>query len=97
MTIRNIGEMELDGMDDANIPVVCFLLEPEEEGDFWTWTAVNFMPRKECCGGTWTVEADSKEELLEWIREKVVPLYAAALSNLEKFGANYYWKLKTGE
>ena len=94
MAIRNLGEMELDGMNDANIPVVCFLSKPEEEGELWEWTAVNFMPRKECCGPGWHVEADTKEELLAWIQENVVPLYETATNNLRKFGENYYWEAK---
>jgi len=95
MAIRSFGDMDLDSMDDANIPVVCFLNEPEKEGEPWTWTAVNFMPRPECCGSSWHVEADTKEELLAWVQEKVVPLYEAATNNLKKFGTNYYWKAIT--
>ena len=97
MAIRSTGEMEPDSMNEMNIPVVCFIYEPEEEGGPWRWSAVNFMPRKECCGSSWHIEADTKEELLAWIREKVVPLYEIATNNLREFGKNYYWEPETSE
>ena len=95
MAIRNVGEMEMDAMDDMNIPVCCFLCEPEGEGRPWTWHARNFMPRKEYCGSSWSLEADTKEELIEFVNQRVVPLYEAALNNLKQLGQNYYWEPKT--
>lgn len=95
MAIRSIGEMDPDAMNEMNVPVICFLIEPEKEGEPWVWTARNFMPRKEYCGSSWYIEADTKEELLEWIREKVVPLYEVATNNLREFGKNYYWEPQT--
>ena len=97
MAIRSKGEMEPDAMNEMNVPVVCFIYEPEKEGDPWRWSAVNFMPRKEYCGSSWHIEADTKEELMEWIRAKVVPLYEIATNNLREFGKNYYWEPQTAE
>lgn len=94
MAIRSTGEMDIDAMNDMNVPVVCFLMEPEKEGEPWKWTARNFMPRKEYCGSSWDIEADTKEEILEFVRTKVAPLYRVALNNLEQFGENYYWEPK---
>jgi hypothetical protein len=53
------------------------------------------MPRKGTCGGSYAIEADSREAVLEPVREYVIPLYWAALKNLETVGGNYYWKLKS--
>ena len=52
------------------------------------------MPRKECCGDDLYVEADTKQELLAWVSENVVPLYQAALDNMRTHGENYYWEHK---
>jgi hypothetical protein len=93
--LRDTGEMRLEDMDDANVPVVCFLSEPDGECRLWTWHAVNFMPRKERCGSGWRLEADTKEEILEAVRRHVVPLYEAALANLKERGENYYWESKS--
>lgn len=63
MAIRSTGEMDPDAMNEMNVPVVCFIFAPEKEGDPWKWTARNFMPRKEYCGSSWDIEADTKKEL----------------------------------
>ncbi len=97
MAIRSTGEMEPDAINEMNVPVVCFINAPEKDGEPWTWTARNFMPRKEYCGSSWYIEADTKEELMAWIREKVVPLYEIATNNLREFGKNYYWEPQTPE
>ncbi len=75
-----------------NVPVVCFLNAPEKEGGLWSWTARCFMPRKEYCGGSFHVEAETKEEILEALQKYVVPLYEIALENLKERGENYYWE-----
>lgn len=97
MAIRSTGEMGPDDMNEMNVPVVCFIHEPDEDSSLWRWTAVNFMPRKGYCGSSWHIESDTKEELLEWVREKVVPLYEAATNNLREFGKNYYWEPQAPE
>ena len=81
-------------MNDANVPVICFLCEPDGENRMWTWTARNFMPRKERCGSSWKLEADTKEEIMQALQKHVIPLYEAALSNLKKHGENYCWEGK---
>jgi hypothetical protein len=91
--LRDCGELSLNAIDDANIPVVCFLHEPDDDSPLWRWTADNFMPRKAGCSDvSYALEADTKEEILEAVRKHVVPLYRVALQNLEQHGANYYWK-----
>lgn len=88
------AEMELQYADDANIPVVCFIHAPGEDDDYpdkWTWTARNFMPRKEYCGGSYYIVADTREGIMEALEKHVIPLYRVALDNLTKLGDNYYW------
>lgn len=92
--LRDTGEMSLADMNDANVPVVCFLSEPDRENGMWTWTARNFMPRKQYCGSSWKLEADTKEEIMEALRKHVIPLYESALENLKEHGENYYWERK---
>lgn len=96
--IRDTGEMPITECDDANIPVVCFMHEPDREHGMWSWTAVNFMPRKQYCGGHYRLEADTKEEIMELLRKHVIPLYQVAFENMRDTGYNYYWmKPKTNE
>lgn len=92
--LRDTGEMPIESADDANIPVVCFLHEPDRKNGLWTWSAVNFMPRKERCGGNYKLEADSKEEIMNALKKHVIPLYEVALENLKQHGENYYWERK---
>ncbi len=90
--LRDTGTIPISGANEMNIPVVCFLHEPERENGLWSWSAVNFMPRKECCISGYRLEADTKEEILEEINKWVTPLYKVALNNLETTGENYYWE-----
>lgn len=81
--------------NDANIPVNSFMLPPDEESKKWRWIADNFMPRK--CRveeGAYGIEAKTQEEILQAVREHVVPIYEAALTNLKARGENYYWEAK---
>jgi hypothetical protein len=94
MAIRNTGKMKPEHINEMNVPVCCHLIAPDAVGDSWLWTARNFMPRREFCGDDWAVEADSKEEIVAWVNENVVPLYEAALHNLRTHGENYYWEHK---
>lgn len=91
--LRDIGEMSIDNANDMNIPVVIFMCEPDRPSGLWTWSAINFMPRKERCGGSYRLEADTKEEIMDVVRRKVLPLYEAAVTNLRERGENYYWEL----
>lgn len=93
--LRDTGEMPIENANDANVPVVCFLGEPDRENGIWTWTAINFMPRKEQLGAYYKLEADTKEEIMEVLAKYVVPLYEAATNNLKEHGENYYWASKS--
>jgi len=61
--------------------------------------ANNYMPRKASCEGelAYLVFADTREELVELIKEHIIPLYENALSILNEMcnGSKsylYYWK-----
>ena len=84
--LRDTGEMSLESMNDANVPVVCFLCKPDRENGMWTWTARNFMPRKEYCGSSWKLEADTKEEIMEALQE-VKDALVEVLDQYEEEGA----------
>lgn len=87
------GEIELATVDDANIPVNCFVHAPDEESTRWRWTADNLMPRKaRVAAEQYSIEADTRETIEEAVRKYVVPLYEAALANLRDHGGNYYWE-----
>ncbi len=90
--LRDTGTMPISNANDMNVPVVCMLHEPERENGMWSWTAINFMPRKEYCGSGYRLEADTKEEILAEVNKYVTPLYQAALNNLKTKGENYYWE-----
>jgi len=92
--IKDTGDIEIGRADEMNVPVVCFLHEPDRENGLWSWSAINFMPRKECLGSRYHLEADTKEEIIELINKYVVPLYKAALTNLKTSGENYYWEIR---
>ena len=101
MNYKNIGELELSRADDANIPVNCFISPPDDwDEDFddleakgkWQWRADNFMPRKSAVvGEAYRIAADTREDIVAAVQKHVVPLYSAAIENLENDGTNYYW------
>jgi hypothetical protein len=89
----DFGELEIKGCDDANIPVNCFIYEPENENEMWKWTASNFMPRKGYSGDCmYEIKAPTKEDILKVLQKYVVPLYEIALDNIKNTGKNYYWQ-----
>lgn len=90
--LRDTGDMPIESANDANVPVVCMLHEPDRENGLWTWTAQNFMPRKEHCCAGYHLEADTKEEILDAVRKHVLPLYQVATENIGAYGENYYWQ-----
>lgn len=95
MNYEDTGELELAGADDANVPVNCFLSAPDADSPKWRWGADNFMPRKgRASESAYSIEADTKEAVLEAVQKYVVPLYEAALGNLRTHGENYYWEAK---
>jgi len=92
--IESHGELEIEDANDMNVPVNSFLTYNETDKK-WEWNASNFMPRKGwCTEDAYSIKADTKEELIALVQEKVVPLYEAALNNLKTHGANYYWEPK---
>lgn len=94
------GAIPLDQADNLNIPVNCLIVDPSDpladDGvTQWVWAADNFMPRKgRVEEGQYEIHADTKEALLAAVREHVVPLYRAALHNLETKGENYFWEVE---
>ena len=90
--LRDLGDMPITDANEVNVPVVCMLHEPDRENGMWVWTAINFMPRKECCGGSYHLEADTKEEIVAEVNKRVVKLYEIATNNLKTRGENYYWE-----
>lgn len=113
--IKSVGECELEGHDDANIPVNIFITEivddderyvpdPEEEDEAlrsfnpkWALSADLFMPGKNRSfeGGVKYL-ADTKEELHELVKEKILPTYKIAMEAITAIGEGartsfYYW------
>jgi hypothetical protein len=98
MKYEDTGMIPIAQADAANIPINCFLTEPDEESTKWRWTAENFMPRKSIVTeGAYRIESDDKEELLKAVRKYVVPLYKAALTGLKERGECYYWEKKKAQ
>ena len=94
MKYEDEGIIEITGANDMNVPVNSFLLDPRDsDSGRWVWLADNFMPRKgRVTGEAYKVTADDRETLIELVRLHVVPLYQAALNNLQEDGQNYYWE-----
>ena len=92
MGYLNKGTIKLEECNEMNVPVNCFINPPDEQTKKWTWFASNYMPRKDCLGGEYVIEADSQEVILAAVNKFVVPLYEAALANLKATGENYYWE-----
>lgn len=87
----DFGNIAIKDCDDANVPVNCFLCEPNED-EYWTWFASNFMPRKErVTEGAYKIKAKTKEDILKAVNKYVVPLYWLAVNNLTHTGKLYYW------
>jgi hypothetical protein len=86
------GTIKLEHCNEMNIPINCFMHRPDEQTTKWSWSASNYMPRKEYLQGSYEIEADSKEQIMNAINRYVVPLYEAALANLKTTGKNYFWE-----
>lgn len=98
MPIQDLGEISIDSIDDMNVPINSFISEEQDSDGLWEWAADNFMPRKSSCSPyAYSVKAETKEELIAFVNEKVAPLYEVALNNLKVLGENYYWEDKTKE
>lgn len=95
--IKDIGEIGIDECDEANIPVNCFLHEPEHPEKQFEWTADNFMPRKSyTTESAYHIKSDTREEIIDAVNKHVAPLYEIALNKLKTTGENYYWELIGG-
>ena len=89
---KNTGNIGIEECDDMNIPVNCFISEPNEDSQKWIWQADNFMPRKAMIDSCkYEIEADTKEHIIAAVNKYVVPLYANALEKLKTSGELYYW------
>ena len=83
--IRDISEEgSLTEVDMLNIPMNCAYLSPKElGGKKWLFVADNYMPRK--CRATkafYQVEADTKEELVEYVKKYILPIYQEVIKEL---------------
>ena len=95
--IENVGELEIESANDANIPVDIWLYpykEAIENGceydgeqnteNLWVLSANNYMPRKAGLGGDGSyVIWGTVEELRELIRKHILPLYEVAVEYLK--------------
>lgn len=91
MPLQDLGEISINCINDMNIPINSFIIKGED--GLWEWSAENLMPRKSRCSQeAYSVKAETKEELIAFVNEKVVPLYEVALNNLKLRGHNYYWE-----
>ena len=101
---ENIGEIPIDGADDANIPVDIWLSKTGpgggEDGDDWDgeWHlyADNYMPRKGCLSGEGIYHATSRDRavLVKLVQDYWLPLYKKAVHKLSNFEVEtrlYYW------
>lgn len=97
--VEETGEISFEEADDANIPVDIWL-EQDLETNKWKLWANNYMPRKARLSGEASYEAlaDTREELEDIIKKKIIPLYEVALQKLQaickrKADNLYYWTL----
>lgn len=103
--IENVGEVEWEAFDDANVPVDIWVhkrgskdFDEEEAGDFnFSITANNYMPRKARLGGEQIcqvfchTEDEVRQVLTAWRQ-----IYLQAMSKFDKMidtceGNLYYW------
>lgn len=100
MAIEFYGETISETPDDANVPVNLFIAKVRQGGkvkyrlsyDFW-------MPRR-CtgCEGGYAL-ADTHDEIKGLLKERVLPLYAAAFKHLTQMTEGtrdslYYWMME---
>lgn len=92
--LKDIGEIPLTEANEEHIPVHCLLAKSDIDKR-WVWGAADFrLGIGLVVHGAYMLEADTREEIIEYVNKYVVPLYEAALYNLKTFGENYYWKRK---
>ena len=83
------GSRAFRDADELNVPVSILLIENEDDetgvmDDRWRLIAANYMPLKGFVKeDLFDTVADNREELVEIIREHVIPLYQTALKKLQ--------------
>ena len=92
------GDLSFDRADDANIPVDIWLTQTINGDGDWELSAANYMPRRQrIVPDAYYARSSDREDLNRIIRNKIIPLYKAALLQLEKMleeptaGNLYYW------
>ena len=95
---EDLGEIPIEGANDANIPVDIWLKkikEDDDEGDrqhagMWRLTADNYMPRKSRLSGegSYKAIAEERETLVELIHKHWLPLYKTAVEILTEMKPN---------
>lgn len=97
--IKFYGDDEITGVDDANIPVNLLIAKVKHKGKVkWRLSWDYFMPRKGFGEGGFLL-ADTKEEMQEFIKKNILPLYRIAFDVVTamtegKRDALYYWQEK---
>jgi len=82
----DFGEIPLKDADGSNLPVNCYLFEPDND-IYWHWTASNYMPRRGVVSGlAYEIRAVSKKDILNAVRKYVVPLYEKIVESLKEDG-----------
>lgn len=115
-TVYDVGDIPLARADSANVPVNIFISPTDVDEDYgvydnegnsvplpaWRLNAANFMPRKQVISdASYRVYSNNRDALVALAQKHIVPLYEAALKNLNTLGTNidkyqtsynYYWK-----
>ncbi|MEO0796017.1 MAG: hypothetical protein AAFX93_12685 [Verrucomicrobiota bacterium] len=90
--IDDLGELPITKCDESNVPLNIVISEPDEFNARWILLADNFKPLNATIDiETYEVEADSKEVLMEIVHEIILPLYQAAVFQLENRGTCFFW------
>lgn len=99
MGIKFYGDGEIEGHDDANIPVNLFLSKVKHKGKVKYRLSYDFfMPRKGLAEGGFLL-ADTKDEVQTFIHEKILPSYKIAFDAISAMTKGtrdsfYYWTKK---
>ena len=99
--VEVIGDMSFDEADYMNVPIQLHLMKDEDdegkETDYYTLMADNYQPRRRLINeGSFLVRSKDPEALRKIVRDKVIPIFQAALTNLESIADGksdmfYYW------
>ena len=89
--IEQEGECHVEEADDSNVPVNIFISNDDGK---WECFADNFMPRKARVDQTgYRFTAPDRETCQAVVRKFWLPLYQAAVKQLEEEGELYYWEM----